>query len=72
VNVQITIRKKVLYFQVAIKRTFRRGLTHPFLNPSSYPYGMPNPDRYGIIANFDILSEDYIPENIPGRESQIK
>ena len=33
---------------------------------------MPNPDRYGIIANFDILSEDYIPENIPGRESQIK
>jgi len=33
---------------------------------------MPNPDRYGIIANFGILSEDYIPENIPGRESQIK
>ena len=30
------------------------------------------PDRYGIIANFDILSEDYIPENIPGREQQIK
>ena len=33
---------------------------------------MPYPDRYGIIANFDILSEDYIPENIPGREPQIK
>jgi len=33
---------------------------------------MPYPEQYGIIANFDILSEDYIPENIPGRESQIK
>ena len=30
------------------------------------------PDLYGIIANFEILSEDYIPENIPGRESPIK
>ncbi|MCJ7646387.1 AAA family ATPase [bacterium] len=33
---------------------------------------MPYPDQYGIIANFDLLSEEYIPENIPGRESQIK
>lgn len=30
------------------------------------------PEHYGIIANFEILSEDYIPENIPGRDSQIK
>ena len=65
-------RKEVSHFHAAIKRTFRTLPTLLFLNPSSYPYGMPNPDRYGIIANFDILSEDYIPENIPGRESQIK
>lgn len=32
---------------------------------------MTYPEQYGIIANFDILSEDYIPENIPGREAQI-
>jgi orc1/cdc6 family replication initiation protein len=32
---------------------------------------MSYPDQYGIIANFEILSEDYIPENIPGREPQI-
>jgi cell division control protein 6 len=30
------------------------------------------PERFGIIANFEILSEDYVPENIPGREHQIK
>jgi len=27
---------------------------------------------YGIIANPDILTEEYIPPNIPARESQIK
>jgi len=32
---------------------------------------MSYPDRFGIIANFEILSEEYIPENIPGREQQI-
>jgi Cdc6-like AAA superfamily ATPase len=32
---------------------------------------MSYPEQYGIIANFDILSEGYIPENIPGREAQI-
>lgn len=32
---------------------------------------MTYPEQYGIIGNFDILSEDYIPENIPGREAQI-
>jgi len=49
-----------------------QGIPFHFLNPSSYPYGMPAQDLYGIIANFEILSEDYIPENIAGRESPIK
>jgi len=62
----------LMHWVLSFKCTFRKEFTLPFLNPSSYAYGMPNPDRYGIIANFDILSEDYIPENIPGRESQIK
>mgnify|MGYP005832564299 CR=1 FL=1 len=37
-----------------------------------YPYGIPAPDLYRINAKFEILSEDHIPENIPGRESPIK
>jgi len=28
-------------------------------------------DEKGIIANPDLLSEDYFPPRIPGRESQI-
>jgi Cdc6-like AAA superfamily ATPase len=29
-------------------------------------------EQYEIIANSDILCEDYIPEKIPGRELQIR
>jgi Cdc6-like AAA superfamily ATPase len=29
------------------------------------------PKHYGFILNFEILSEEYRPENIPGRETQI-
>jgi len=57
---------------MAFKCTFTREFTLQFLNLSSYPYGMPAQDLYGIIAKFEILSEDYIPENIAGRESPIK
>jgi len=57
---------------MAFKCTFRSEFTLQFLNPSYYPYSMPAPDLYGIITKFEILSEDYIPENIPGRESPIK
>lgn len=33
---------------------------------------MSHPNERGIIANSDILSEDYLPMEIPGREGQIK